>query len=250
MPEKSTLKAMIFDMLFPRRCLGCRALLAVTSAHHYVCEPCFALIRPVTESRCPFCRNATILGAICRECRPGHDLDRLLVAAFYENRMVKLLVKALKYRFAAEAAEDIGAAMAGYLDNRIPLIGIDSGAVVVIPIPLHRRRLRWRGFNQAELITRMIAAKLGIPLRTDILARLRAKLPQADIENKDERVRNARGIFDLAVGQLSAVQQLKNATVLLVDDVATTGATLDDAAHVLKQNGAKKVIGFVFARGG
>ncbi|MEK7616164.1 MAG: phosphoribosyltransferase family protein [Patescibacteria group bacterium] len=156
------------------------------------------------------------------------------------------MVKALKYRFVQVVASDIGAIMATYFEQRASLIGLDPKNLTISSVPLHPRRLRWRGFNQAKLIANAIGKELGLSVRHDLLKRTVYKSPQADIEDRVERIKNAENIF--AVGPLVAVRPLTR-TVLLVDDVATTASTLNNAARVLKDAGAKNVIGFVFARG-
>ena len=159
------------------------------------------------------------------------------------------MVKALKYRFVKVAAMDIGRMMAVYLEQRVSLLRVRQADTIITAVPLHPKRLRWRGFNQAELIAENISSKLGLAYQNDILSRTVYKKPQADIKDRNERIKNAENIFHLVVEPLSADKQLESKTILLIDDVATTGSTLDDAARVLKSAGAKKVIGFVFARG-
>jgi len=146
------------------------------------------------------------------------------------------MAKTLKYRFATETAIDI----ARIIKKRFPRVEADC----LIPIPLHKSRLRWRGFNQAELIARELSLLWNIPVRTDLLIRQKSTSPQADIKNRDDRIKNATGIFapHLVVKPLSG-------TVILIDDLSTTGSTLDQAARVLKSLGVEKVIGVVFARG-
>ena len=156
------------------------------------------------------------------------------------------MVKALKYRFVQIAAFDIGAIMADWLKDRLPLLNMPSP--VLASIPLHPKRLRWRGFNQSELITNQIAKKLSLPVHHDLLVRTIHKTPQADITERDERIKNAVDIFTVKTPPLNI--RGGRGEILLVDDVATTGATFDTAACVLKKAGARKVIGFVFARGG
>ncbi len=253
MQEKSTVQRVsswLLDTVFPRSCLSCDLLLAVRSPHRYLCVKCVELVRYQTSFRCAFCTDATIMGATCKKCHPNHALERLLVAVDYDDSTAKLLVKALKYRFATEVAQDIGELMARFLVSKLPLIGFDRARTIIVPIPLHTRRLRWRGFNQAELIAREIATRLELPLITDAIIRTSHGTPQADIKDRESRIKNARGLFDLVVEPLSAVvQPLSGKTIFLVDDLSTTGSTLNEAARILKSAGAREVIGFVFARG-
>ena len=245
--EKSTgatTASFFLDLLFPRTCLRCDALIPTSIPDTYICENCRASILPLTASRCPFCHRATILWQTCNDCRPTHSLDSLLVASDYGDMIIKRMVKALKYRFVDIVADDIGTFMAGYLTERKDLLGFAKTSPVLCSIPLHPKRLRWRGFNQAELIANKIATICDLPVRHDLLTRTEHKTAQADIKNRDERIQNAKDLFSLAVSPLN----IKN--IILIDDVATTGATMNSAAKILKSAGAKHVFGFVFARGG
>src|SRR3989344_276802 len=223
------MKAFFLDLLFPRFCLRCRELIG-TDRRGYVCADCHANLDVSEDLRCAFCASYSAHGLTCSICKPKHSLDRLLVAANYKKKIVERMAKTLKYRFATETAIDI----ARIIKKRFPKISADC----IIPIPLHKSRLRWRGFNQAELIARELSLLWNIPVRTDLLIRQKSTSPQADIKNRDDRIKNATGIFapHLVVKPLSG-------TVILIDDLSTTGSTLDQAARVLKSLGVEKVIG-------
>lgn len=143
------------------------------------------------------------------------------------------MAKTLKYRFVPDVAIDI----AKIIHKRFPKVEADF----LVPIPLHKSRLRWRGFNQAELIAQELSQRWNIPIRTDLLIRNKSTGPQADIKNRNDRIANAKEIFNVVLRPPS--------TLILIDDLSTTGSTLDEAAKVLKSAGAEKVIGVVFARG-
>jgi len=124
----------------------------------------------------------------------------------------------------------------------------------VIPIPLHKQRLRFRGFNQAELLAKEVAEHFSIPLETNVLERTRAVLAQAKIKNHKDRKENIKNIFKINSEFIKKCVKegknlLKNKIIILVDDVATTNATLSEAAKVLKEAGAKEVWGLVVAKG-
>ena len=112
---------------------------------------------------------------------------------------------------------------------------------VVVPVPLHRGRLRERGYNQAELLAVEVGRVLGIPVDTSSLLRVKSTRPQATIKGRDERMRNVRGVF-------RAAGSFEGRRVLLVDDVFTTGATMEECGRVLKGAGAERVYGLAFAR--
>ena len=115
---------------------------------------------------------------------------------------------------------------------------------LLIPVPLSKKRLNWRGFNQAGLLAKDISDAYYMSYRGDILTRTADSKHQADIKVKEDRIHNIRNNFAVTNGALA-----RDRTIILVDDICTTGATLNECAKVLKENGAKKVIGFVIARG-
>jgi ComF family protein len=138
-----------------------------------------------------------------------------------------------------------------FLDNGLPLPDL------VVPIPLHKRRLRWRGFNQSELLANYISENLTpgmeIPVLNDILIRKKHTTPQMQVKKYSERKENIKDAFEIypvksAGGSAEKFKRIKNKNILLVDDVATTGATLNECAKTLKQSGAKKVFALVLAR--
>jgi len=125
---------------------------------------------------------------------------------------------------------------------------------MVIPIPLHKRKLHERDFNQAELLAKEVAKQFSIPLENGILKRNQFTFPQAQIKDHKIRRENVKNIFEIERKFVKKCKTenknlLQEKTIILVDDVATTGATLSEAAKVLKQAGAKEVWGLVVAKG-
>ena len=133
-----------------------------------------------------------------------------------------------------------------YLKKRAGWL-LTVGAIEIVPVPLHRWRLRWRGFNQAEIAAERISESLGWSVAADAIKRVRNPKPQADMPDKQSRIENMLNVF--ACPPKNDLSYLAGKTILLIDDVSTTGSTLNDCARALKGVGAKEVIGFVFARG-
>ena len=147
------------------------------------------------------------------------------------------LVHALKYSYHSTLASPMGELMARYLEGT-PLI-----ADVLVPVPLHPRRQRTRGYNQSLLLAREMSLRSGLPLAARALLRRRDTPPQARAVEASARRRNVAGAFDCRPGAVAGRR------VLLVDDVTTTGATLDACARVLlAQGGASSVWALTFAR--
>lgn len=242
------------DLLFPRQCLGCETLLSNNNESH-ICSACLAGIKMKNNFACAFCNSPVVGGKTCPFCRADHFLDRLFVMTSYENPLVEKIIKTMKYRFARSLAGDMARLMAKYLERRFsPGFNIDRGSTVVVPVPLHRRRLNWRGFNQAEIIGGEIAEFFGWPIIADALKRVRDVKPQAKMPDRQSRIANAKNIFEFhspnygsPTSIVGTSASLVGKTILLIDDVSTTGSTLDDCARALKGAGAKEIIGFVFA---
>jgi competence protein ComFC len=120
---------------------------------------------------------------------------------------------------------------------------------IIIPVPLHKRKLRYRGFNQSQLLANAISDNLAPPIKirtADILERKKYNPAQMEIKNYQKRIENVKNIFSLRPDFDKIM--LRNKIVLLVDDIATTGATLQECTKVLKENGVKKVFAVVAAR--
>ncbi len=171
----------------------------------------------------------------------GKDSVKTVFAATdYHAKLVSSLIARYKYEFAHE----IHGVLAGLLIEHARHAGFQKrNDHVMTAVPLHARRLRWRGFNQAHLIAQKVAEHYAIPYRPDMLARVKNTTPQVNMTDRKDRLENIKGAF--ACANPDAV---KNKTVIVVDDVSTTGATLAECSRVLKRAGARSVIGFVVAR--
>lgn len=239
----SNLKSFILDILFPRHCLGCDILLTDENGH-YVCHSCLRGIKFLNTFACAFCASPVVKGATCPYCRQDHSLDRLLVVTSYEGIIIKRVVKSTKYRFVRTLAEQVGVLMANYVKKQAGR-WLDVNGIIIVPVPLHPKRLRWRGFNHAEIMAKTAGQEFGFEVITDALTRVRDNKPQADMPDQKSRIANmAEGTF-----QCVKPDALHGQRVLLIDDLSTTGSTLEDCARALKGAGTKEVIGLVFARG-
>lgn len=219
------------DILFPRFCAGCK------KEGLFLCESCRLGISPGT-SACFVCEKRSPEGLICEPCRPKTKIRRFVAPFTYANPVIRELIHLLKYSGAKEVADDLG----GWVARAVRLYAIQVPEdALLVPIPLHVNRLRARGFNQAEVIARAMGKQLNISVDTSLLARTAHRKPQTGMKKREERVSNAAGIYKVA-GNVPAK------TLILIDDVSTTGATLEEAATALKQAGAKQVWAFVVAR--
>jgi ComF family protein len=174
------------------------------------------------------CGRLALDGVTHPLCRTRFGIDGL-TSFFHYDGPVQKAIKAIKYRSVSDLAQEFV--------SLVPDVKLPKG--IVIPIPLHSSRLRFRGFNQAEVLGRIFAKRLNIPVRTDILRRARATPPQAEIKKKKERLENMKKSF---------VSEKLKGNILLFDDVFTTGATMQNAANVLKRSGATHIWAMTIAR--
>ncbi|MCH8199807.1 MAG: ComF family protein [Chloroflexi bacterium] len=203
------------EVLLPSRCVGCGA------GGTYLCDACLGRARRVGPMAFDPADRA---------------FDEVTAPLAYEGT-ARTAVHRLKYSGLRAIAPSMARPMAEALSS--PQVRAD----VIVPVPLHPSRLRQRGFNQALLLARPVAEAVGLPVRDDLLRRLVAGTPQVDAGSIDERRANVDGAFGLAPG--ASVAGLR---IVLVDDVLTTGSTLDAAAGALKRGGARSVHALAFAR--
>jgi competence protein ComFC len=220
----------VLDVALPRRCGLCGRF------DTFLCDRCAAGLPRAEPPRCPTCWGAPDARRGCRTCAtvlvPSLDGVR---SPYRLDDGARRLVHALKYDGLSALAEPMGQLMA----DTLAAWGLRPDALV--PVPLHRARQRRRGFNQAELLARACAERTTLPLALDVLRRVRATTPQVRTASAEQRRRNVDGAF-------AAHGRLAGRTVLLIDDVCTTAATLRACAAVLRAAGARSVYGLTFAR--
>ncbi|MFC5301494.1 ComF family protein [Azospira restricta] len=218
----------VVDALLPQDCLLCCA----PAGGALLCSDCHGELPPLPASRCPRCAQPAPGGEVCGRCQrhPPH-FDALLALHPYAFP-VDRLIQQLKYGHQL--------AIAAHFGNALAAACRDLGADLVVPMPLHPQRLAERGFNQALEIARPLARLSGVAFAADACVRQRATVPQEGLSLRQRR-RNLRRAF--ACGTDFGGRHL-----LLVDDVATTGASVDECARTLKLHGAGRVSVAVVAR--
>ena len=227
----------LLDLVFPRACLGCRDDLPPPLSGP-LCGACLARLRPLGGPLCARCGRPWGRPGLCWDCGSALRSLDLTRAAFPYRRPLVEMIHAFKYRGDLDAGRALGDWMAG-LCVRHPELRLPD---MVAPVPLHRSRLRERGFNQAALLARPVARTLRLPV-VEALRRDRNTPPQWRFR-RGERVARLREAFSARPGL-----RLAGKSVLLVDDVCTTGGTLEGCARALRNAGAAWVGAYVAARG-
>ena len=223
----------LLDLVFPVLCQNCGA------EGVYLCVPCQQKIT-APASRCVVCGKTSLLGLTHPGCSSREiGLSGLLVAAEYEYRPIRDLVWHFKYSLVRDIGEILATILVDFVIKSDLQAHFETAAI--IPVPLHPRRQRLRGFNQAELIAYHFAKKLGLTY-LPILKRMRPTRSQVDLP-RGQRLENVQDAFTL-----EPTPSLGERKIILLDDVATTGATLNECAKVLRQGEPREVWGLVVAR--
>ncbi len=211
--------ASILDLLFPRLCINCQ------KEGYYLCPDCFSLLE-ILDSH--------------QKC-PGRNLDDVYFALPYKGALIKKLVRAFKYPpFIKELAQTLSEIIIAHFQMSSNVENFKK--YIVVPVPSERKRMKWRGFNQAEEIARHLANCFKLPLVLNVLIKTNPTTPQVNLSSK-KREENLKGVFSTKNAQL-----IRDKNILLVDDVYTTGSTMEECSRVLHQAGAKKIIGIAVAR--
>jgi len=269
------------DILFPIVCVSCY------QPGVWLCENCLSGIKDYFDT-CPFCGRSSLHGLTCFDCKKDHALNGIITVGSYQDEILRTAVHALKFEGVKDLSVILGHLLSKKINSVFssPFKGQaegDDSSFVLAPLPLHPRRERFRGFNQSQLIAKEISKKLNIPV-LNLLKKIRSTSPQASIDSKfkDIRKQNISNVFEINEKYKDKVlarseqkvsdkaisvelgrdcfiplkldsqrqQDLKfPQKVIIVDDVSTTGATLEEAAKVLADHGVKEIWGAVVCRG-
>ena len=220
LPQVSRLGEIALDILFPRYCVGCG------KEGSFICDSCLRSQPLIMPPVCPLCGRPQASGILCSDCiRWKAEIDGIRSPFRFEG-VIQQAVYQLKYR----NLRSIAPMLAGFLNDYTKINPIQGN--VLVPVPLHKSRIRERGYNQSTLLAKELAKVSGMPVIHNSLVK----------HAKSLRKKNVLGIFSVCDGRL------KGKAVILVDDVSTSGATLDACAGVLKKAGAVSVWGLTLAR--
>lgn len=224
------------DTLFPPVCQVCG------KEGDWLCYDCLTSIEIVEYQYCPFCRTRVFQEGTCLKHREK-NLDGLFFATNYRDKTIQRLIKRYKYPpFLRELSFYFAFLIITHLlasGNKVILANKEDS--LLLSVPLEIKRMKWRGFNQSQTIAQVLSKYLKIPY-SDTLIKIKKTPSQTGLDKK-EREKNINNVFKIKNHQL-----IKNKNIYLVDDVVTTGATMEETAHTLKKAGAKEVWGIALAR--
>lgn len=227
----------VLDLIYPPRCAACGQ-----GSESPLCGRCLDAISPVPPPLCSCCGQSTAGRDLCSHCAyriPAFTAARALGA--YAG-VLEQAIHRLKYRDRPQLAEPLGIALAEFARTHASALSL-AEVDFIAPAPMSPARRRVRGYNQAERLARVVARELGIPLDTTCLRRVKSARPQVGL-TQEARQQNLTGVFSVSNNETVAGK-----TILIVDDVSTTGATLDECARVLKAAEAKAVYALTLAAG-
>lgn len=219
----------VVDLVFPKRCPICDK--PVKPMGSLICDGCFTWIRFVRGPRCYKCGKplSDNTKEYCEDCT-RHTHEYISGRAVFEYKSVSDAIYRFKYKNRQEYAEFFGNTMAKELGDW--LIGIHAQALV--PVPIHKSKLKTRGYNQAELIAKALSKRTGIPVRSNLIIRSKKTNPLKDLRPV-ERNNNLRGAFKIVPSGV------KLETIVIIDDIYTTGSTIDAVAKVFKASGVSNI---------
>lgn len=225
------------EMLFPRRCPVCDRV--VSGLGKEICDSCYGIWKPLTGEVCCKCgkKLRDTEKEYCIDCRKyNHVFDRGM--ALYEYADVAEAIYRFKYEGRQEYAEFFGKEMAYTFQKHIAKIAPDG----LVPVPLHKKRERQRGYNQAGLLAEVIGRELNLPVYHKIICRERNTVPQKNL-NSVERQNNLKKAFKFVKNEV------KLSTIIIIDDIYTTGSTMDAVSELFRTVGTKRICYLTLATG-
>ncbi len=221
------------DLVFPVSCLVCGV------DKIFLCETCLDNLARLDQQLCLVCEKPSPFGKTHPDCVSRNTVDGILSALPYRDRHVKKIIETFKYNFVSDLKVPLGRIMLETI--RKENLTEYFHEFTIIPVPLHTRRYNWRGFNQAQLLAEELSSILRIPVNNETVTRFKFTKPQTKLTH-DQRKSNVQNAF--ALNGLVADKKF-----LLIDDVVTTGSTLNEIAKMLKSAQAAEVWAITAAHG-
>ncbi|MCL1845406.1 MAG: ComF family protein [Defluviitaleaceae bacterium] len=222
----------ILDWLYPPTCAACRVLLPLNEPRRFFCARCESLFVPISAPLCARCSApASIEATACPSCFGKNYHFEKNFASFVYDELLRELLHDIKFREKKRVAEALGWLWA----KNCLHFPEDIETFTMVPMPMHAKKKRERGFNQAEILTLPLAAALKIPM-SNVLVRTVDTPPQSEV-HPSQRAENVRNVFEIRKNA-----QVVGKNFILTDDIFTTGASLNECARILKNCGAARVL--------
>ena len=218
------------DSFFPRQCVGCGKV------GGFLCPECLGKLPRLLPPLCPNCGRSQASGIVCPDCRQRQTEIDGIRSPFRFDEVIRKAIHQLKYRNLKAISPCLAELLADYLgSNSLP-------GEALVCVPLHPRRLRERGYNQSSLLARELGRRIDLPVIEDCLIRVKQAQPQVRAVDVEERRRNVADAF------VCRDEKVEGKQIILIDDVCTSGATLESCAAALKSKDATSVWGLTLAR--
>ena len=218
------------DSFFPRQCVGCGKV------GGFLCPECLGKLPRLLPPLCPNCGRSQASGIVCPDCRQRQTEIDGIRSPFRFDEVIRKAIHQLKYRNLKAISPCLAELLADYIrSNSLP-------GEALVCVPLHPRRLRERGYNQSSLLAKELGKSIDLPVIEDCLIRVKQAQPQVRAVDVDERRRNVADAFVCRDEKVGGKQ------IILIDDVCTSGATLESCAAALKNKHATSVWGLTLAR--
>ncbi len=230
----------ILNSIFPLKCEVCQRQLPLTAGSR-ICPGCRGKVLAIGDYYCRKCgKSLQIDTSFCLDCHSQNTLyyDSIRAAGIYDG-VLREAIQAFKYNQRSCLGTELGELMLNSYQTHFPKVNFAA----LVPVPLHKKQAVKRQYNQSEVLARSLNKATGIPVAPKTLARIRQTKPQYTL-NKQERAENIKNAF-----QVKDSAPLPGANILVIDDICTTGSTINECARVLKQAGAAEVHGLVLAHG-
>jgi len=225
----------ILDIFFPKTCINC-------NRHgSYLCDDCFYLSEILNQDYCPFCYPAkkSIQGLVCPEHKNQNQIDGLICAVPYSDPIAQKTIKLFKYQ---PYMKQLAVPLASLLYSHLKQTNTCLKDFTIVPVPYTKTKEKLRGFKPAYELSLIMSSLLDVPI-ADVLIKTKETKAQAQL-NKAQRLENAFNAFSIKDSYKNNLPR----RIILLDDVFTTGATANECARILKENGAEFVCAMSVAR--
>jgi len=227
---------MLLDWIYPPACISCRKLLPLNKRGRFICEPCGNLFEPITAPFCEKCGAPVQEEATqCASCFGKNFIFAQNRSAFTYDELIRDIIHQMKFRNKKRAAQGLAELWA----TQVPDF-FSQKNFTIIPMPMHPKKQSERGFNQAEIFAAALSGKIGFPSE-NILIRTHDTPPQAGL-HPSQRAENVKDVFAIRKNE-----NVEGKNFILADDIFTTGASLNECARTLKNEGASEIICMTFA---